>query len=100
MTDNKEVRDLVLAILFGLVGGLIGSTPILIGRFFRREPLFVGRKAEKLTSPRILYAGIALFGAVAISSFAGGLPLFAGFFSLIASLYCIGLIAYRYGWRG
>jgi len=92
-----ELNILLIAIGLGLLGGLLGSLPILIRRFFNKEPLFP--KGTKPTSPRIFYVGIVLFGAACAGSLAKGWPLFGATFALFASMYVVGLVAFYRGWR-
>ena len=95
---NEELSVLLMAIGFGLVGGIVFVTPVIIWRAIRGQPIFP--KGKKLDSPKIFYIGIALFGGFAIMSFITGSLFFGPFFLLILLAYVWGLIAFKRGWRG
>ncbi len=97
-------RELSL-LLFAVIGGLLGwsvlyGLPVIIYRLIKKRPIIPKGKKEKLQSPRILYAGIASFGGMAIFTFMNGLKYFALVFVFFSCIYALGLIAYRRGWRG
>src|SRR5690349_15347921 len=61
--DYTEWQALVLCLVGGVVGGLLGSTPVLVGRWLKNEPLWP-KKRDKITSPNVFYAGIVMFGGM------------------------------------
>jgi hypothetical protein len=93
-----ELNTLLIAIAVGLTVGIAVSVPVLTWRWWRKEPLIP--RGTKLKSPRILYTGVALFSASAMTSLVAGYPLFASMFIAFASAYVVGIVAYRRGWRG
>jgi hypothetical protein len=100
MPPDKELFFLFFAVIGGLLGGMLFNLPVIVYRLIKKQPIIPKGKKEKLQSPRILYAGVALFGGMAVFSFMNGLRYFALAFVLFSCAYDIGLIAYRRGWRG
>jgi len=89
----KELSFLLLAIGIGIVGGLTFLIPAILWRLIRKKPLFP--KGKKLDSPKIFYAGIAVFGGFAIFCFLTGTPLLAVASLLGMLVYIRGLIVYK-----
>ncbi len=93
---QEELSDFLLTMSIGLFGALVVCVAIMLWRLVRRRPIVP--QARTLNSPGLFYAGIALFGALAIMSFAMKRPLFGSFLSLGFALSVLGLIAFRRGW--
>lgn len=93
-----ELLKLLVLIVFSIAISLFIIVPIILWRLIRKKPVFP--RGEKLRSPKILYAGIGLFGSFGAISFITGTPYFGAAFLIIMCAYVIGLIAYRKGWRG
>jgi hypothetical protein len=93
-----ELSELLSIVIFSIFLSLCIIIPILVWRLIRKKP--VVPKDDKLKSPSMLYAGIALFGGFAIVSFVINRPYFGSAFTIFMTAYVIGLLAYRKGWRG
>jgi len=95
---QEELGDFLLTLSIGLLGALVICVPAIVWRLIRRRPIVP--RGRTRNSPGVFYAGIAVFGALAIMSFVMNRPLFGSFLSLGLALSVLGLIAFRRGWRG
>lgn len=93
---QEELSDFLLTLSIGLLGALVICVPAIVWRLVRRRRIVP--QPRTLNSPGLFYAGIALFGTLAIMSFAMNRPLFGSFLSLGFALSVLGLIAFRRGW--
>jgi predicted MFS family arabinose efflux permease len=83
-----ELAFLVLLMVIGLVAGAAARWLVRrIGPLRPREP-----EAERTTSPRLFYTGLALCSAVGTLSVLDGRPLFATMFFAFATVYAVGLV--------
>lgn len=98
---DGELRELLLAVTFGLGGGLLGVLLTLGTRWVNNEPVLpLRRPSPPITSSRIYYIGMALFGGLAVLSLAMNRPIFACLFVLAVAFYALGLASFRTRNRG
>ena len=85
-----ELPLLVALILTCVIAGAAARWLVrLIGPLRPSEP-----EADRLTSPRLFYTGLALCSIVGALSLFDGRRLFAAVFFAFASVYAVGLILY------